>query len=280
MADVRRENLLLIAAALVGVGSAGVQASQVRDLLGGGPDDFDPRECEGLSDRGGVLRGVRYLEQMRGGAEPGDAVPMVVLFHSKGATPEGHVNMLKRSGPSRLIVPEGALSTRSGSGRLWWDLGIKAAMEEDPIAAAAQWRAAAARIHRFLQALVRCRPTVGKPILTGSSMGGQMAYLMGTRYMDHAYASVSVNGYLIDSLWSPHMVPTLSLHGIDDTVVPYQWDKEYVEAMQARGAPIRMESFDAGHSLTSTMARAWGDSIQSLVRSASAGEPPDFGVFA
>jgi len=274
---VRRENLLLLAAALAGVGSTGIQAVQVRDLLGGGPDDFDPSECEGLTDRGGVLRGVRYLEQMRGGADPGDAVPMIVLFHSKGATAEGHVNMLKRSGPARLIVPEGALATRSGSGRLWWELGIKAAMEEDPAAAAAQWRAAAARIHRFLTALVRCRPTVGKPILTGSSMGGEMAYLMGTRYMDYAYASVSVNGYLIPDLWSPHMVPTLSLHGIEDRVVPYEWDKQYVEAMQARGAPIRLESFDAGHGLTAAMARAWGDAIASLVASAAAGAPPDFG---
>ena len=271
----RRENLLLLASALVGVGSAGLTAAKVRDIVRP-EDDFDPSECEGLTSNGGVLRGVRYLEQMRGDADPDEAVPMVVLFHSKGATPEGHVNMLRRSGPSRLIVPEGALSTRSGKGSLWWELGIKKAMEEDPMGAAAQWRAAAARMHRFLQALVRCRPTVGKPILTGSSMGGEMAYLMGTRYMDHAYASVSVNGYLIPELWSPHMVPTLALHGIDDRTVPYAWDKEYVEAMQAKGAPIRLESFDAGHGLTPEMGRAWGDAVKSLVASAAAGEPPRF----
>lgn len=273
----RRENLLYLAAALAGVTSAGVAASRVRDLFE--QDDFDPRECDAITEEGGTLRGVRYLERMRN-AQPEDTVPMVVLFHSRGATPEGHKGMLQGLGPSRLIIPEGALASGYGKGRLWWERGVRSAMEDDPAAAAAQWRAAAARMHIFLRTLVRCRPTLGKPILTGSSMGGQMAYLMGTRYADHAYAAVSVNGYLLPDLWSPHMVPTLALHGVDDRTVPYAWDAEYVAAMQAQGSPITLEPFDAGHNVTSQMARTWIDAVASLTRTAAAGDAPRFDVSA
>lgn len=270
---VRRENLLYLAAALAGVTSAGVTASRVREFFEA--DDFDPRECDTITNDGGTLRGVRYLERMRN-ADPDDRVPMVVLFHSRGATPEGHKGMLQGLGPSRLIVPEGALSSGYGRGRLWWERGVTSAMKDDPAAAAAQWRAAAARMHVFLRTLVRCRPTQGKPILTGSSMGGQMAYLMGTRYADHAYAAVAVNGYLLPELWSPHMVPTLALHGVDDRTVPFDWDAEYVAAMQAQGAPITLQPFAAGHNVTAPMARTWIDAVASLTRTAAAAEPPRF----
>jgi predicted esterase len=194
---------------------------------------------------------------------------MVVLFHSKGATAEGHAGMLAGLEPCRLIVPEGVLST-SGGGRLWWEKGVIAAMEQ-PEAAAVQWRVAAARIIVFLRALVQCRPTVGSPIVTGSSMGAEMAYLMATLYPREVYGAVAVNGYLIPPLWSPDMAPTLSLHGTSDRTVPYDWDAEYVAAMAERGAPIRMESFDAGHAITTAMSRAWSAAVDRLIQGVASG---------
>lgn len=252
MGSDKAEVLLIAGVSVAGI-IAGVSAGAALHRLLGGPAD-----CTQVEADGGVVAGVRYVERMRGGADPNEAVPMVVLFHSLGATPEGHAAMLTNIGRARLILPEGEYESESGSGRKWWQRGVKDAVENDPEGAAVQWEAASDRMAEFLRQIVQCRPTIGKPILTGSSQGGEMTLLMASTYPRLAGSGVAVSSYLLEPFWTARMAPTAMLHGTGDTTVPYAWARDYAEVMQAKGAPLGFESYEsAGHAVTKPMSRAW-----------------------
>lgn len=224
-----------------------------------------PADCSAVGEKSGVVAGVPYLERMRGHASPDESVPMVVLFHSKGASPSGHSGMLSGIGPARLILPEGAYE--GSGGRVWWQRGIKDAM--DPAqrdAATAQWEGAAERMAEFLRQIVQCRPTVGKPVITGSSQGGEMTLLMASTHPELVSAGVAVSSYLLPDLWTKRMAPVHMIHGTGDKTVPYDWAREYFETMQARGAPLSFESYSSpGHSVTSPMSDDWITAVRELV---------------
>lgn len=225
-----------------------------------------PADCSRVADKDGVIAGVPYLERMRGGAEPHEAVPMVVVFHSRGASPRGYTGMLRGIGKARLIIPTGAYEGKQG-GHLWFELGVKAGETEDPEGAAQQWRQAAERMAEFLRQVVQCRPTVGRPVLTGSSQGGEMTLLMASTHPDLAHSGVAVSSYLLRPFWTDDMVPVHMIHGTGDRTVPYDWAREYYEAVKAEGAPVSFDSYpSSGHSVTSEMGSAWIASVREQVQ--------------
>lgn len=229
-----------------------------------------PADCSQVESEGGVVAGVPYLERMRGGAAPEEAVPMVVLFHSLGASPAGHSKMLANIGRARLILPEGLYESPTGPGHKWWELGVKAAVQHDPEGAAIQWQAASDRIAEFLRQIVQCRPTIGRPILTGSSQGGEMTLLMASTHPKLARSGVAVSSYLLEPFWTPRIAPTAMIHGTGDTTVPYAWARDYADAMQARDAPLQFEAYQSmGHAVTKPMSRDWIATVRSEVEGLS-----------
>jgi phospholipase/carboxylesterase len=228
-----------------------------------------PADCTAVAQTEGEIGGVRYIERIRGGADPNAQLPMVLLFHSLGATPEGHAAMLGGIGTARLILPDGELGT-SGSGRKWWNLGIKDAVEKGrQDEAQVEWTRAADRMAQFVDEISQCRPTLGKPVLTGSSQGGEMALLMASAYPKVVQGAVAVSSYLLPAFWTPKMAPTVMIHGTGDKVVPYDWALQYAQAMQEQGAPLTFDSFvSSGHSVTSPMASAWIAAVKQMAQTA------------
>jgi phospholipase/carboxylesterase len=261
MAVDRGELAVAAAVSVAGVVVGVATGAALHRLIVGPPADCSQAEVEG-----GVVAGVPYLERMRGGAAPDETVPMVVLFHSLGASPEGHSKMLTNIGKARLILPEGVYESATGPGHKWWELGVKAAVERDPEGAAIQWEAASERMAEFLRQIVQCRPTIGKPILTGSSQGGEMTLLMASTHPKLARSGVAVSSYLLEPFWTPRVAPTTMIHGTGDTTVPYAWAKDYAEKMQERGAPLAFESYQSmGHAVTKPMSRTWIGMVRSEV---------------
>lgn len=245
----------------IGVGGVAVTAAAawgVSRLL-------DRGQCPTPGATEGVVAGIRYLERIRGGADPTDPLPMVVLFHSKGATPEGFAGMLGGIGPARLIVPQGLY--RSGSGYKWWTEGVVAATKPQNYAeAVGQWQATADAIDRFMRVITRCRPTVGDPIVTGSSQGGELALLMASESPRRVRGAVAVSSYLLEPFWNDGMAPTIMIHGTGDTTVPYGWASAYAEALAHDGAALRFESFpSSGHAVTKDMGSAWIAAVRDFV---------------
>ena len=132
----RDELVALGAVSVAGVALGAAIAHATRDL-------WDPPDCSGIGEDGGTVAGVPYLERMRGGAEPGDAVPMVIAFHSMGATPYGFAGSLKDIGRARLILPGGEFRT-PGGGYLWWHDRIRTAVKPENLALATMERERAA----------------------------------------------------------------------------------------------------------------------------------------
>jgi predicted esterase len=222
-----------------------------------------PTDCSLVGAGGGQLAGFRYLEQVTPGADPGDALPMVILFHSRGSRPEGHAGMLYKSlgQPVRMLLPEGP--NVLGNARSWT---TQASKTKDQQAWAAELEQLGDNLASFIDQAVACRPTVGDPIVTGSSEGGHVAYLMASRHPELVRGAVAVAGYLPESLWSADMAPTVGLHGEKDTAVPFERTERYWQTMAERNAPIRTQSFpDVGHSVPSSVSRAWRDAVSSML---------------
>jgi predicted esterase len=229
-------------------------------------------DCTHVQSGGGVVAGVRYLEQMRGGAHPGDKVPMVIVLHSLGARPEGYVDMFAGLGPARVIAPEGGFG--DGKIRKWWHIPVRAAIEDPTkklVDAVSEWTAAADRLERFVQEIVRCRPTQGKPIITGSSQGGEMTLLMASRYPRLFAGAVATASYLLPVFWTSRMSPTRMVHGTGDTVVPFAWAQQYYETMHGEGAELEFAGYETdpshelGHYVTTPMGKDWSKAVSTLV---------------
>lgn len=223
---------------------------------------FPPVDCSLVGARDGELAGFRYLERVTPGADPEQPLPMIVLFHSRGSRPENHAGMLYKSlgFPVRVLLPEGP--NVLGSHRSWTS---RASRTPDQDAWADELEDLGEDMARFIHEATACRPTVGRPIVTGSSEGGHVAYLMATLYPDMVAGAVAVAGYLPEDLWDASMAPTVGLHGEKDTAVPYGRTEHYWKTMEAEGAPVSYRSFpDIGHSVPSSVGRAWRDALLDL----------------
>lgn len=248
---------LWVAGALVGAGALAWGISRAVRVVERAPD------CSVVGPKGGDLDGFRYLERVTPGADPLAPLPMIVLFHSRGSRPEGHAGMLYESmgRPVRVILPEGP--NVLGDHRSWT---ARPSKTSDQAAWADELATLAQALGQFVHDIARCRPTQGKPIMTGSSEGGHMAYLMASVHPDLVGGAVAVAGYLPQDLWSSEMAPTVGLHGEDDTAVPFARTRDYWEAMQAQGAPLSTQSFPGvGHSVPTAVSRAWRDALGAML---------------
>lgn len=222
-------------------------------------------DCSTALPEGGELEGVRYLERLRGGAGADEAVPMVVVLHSLGGRPEGYAGGMGGIGKARLILPEGEYD--SGSGKSWFGKGLHKVVDDGNTPEDLQiWRDAGDRLSRFLSAVTRCRPTAGKPIVTGASQGGEMSLLMATEHRRQIHGAVVVNGDMPAPLWSGRMAPTVMLHGTGDTTVPFEWAQEHANWAIDNGAPLSFKSFSSpGHEVTSAESKAWIGAVKDMV---------------
>jgi phospholipase/carboxylesterase len=217
--------------------------------------------CEGVGAGGGRLAGLRYIERVSGGADPNSPLPLVVVLHSRGATPEGYSALEDRiKVPARIVTPEGPETI--GSGRGWYQAR---GTQEDQEELADQMQAVGARVYEFMAALRACRPTVGLPVVTGSSQGGSMTYLMASMHPSQVKGAVALSGWLPERFWNPSMARTLALHGTSDTTVPFERTAAWADQMISSGAPLEFYPMDGAHEITSAMASSWTAALEYLL---------------
>jgi len=220
--------------------------------------------CSGAMYEGGEVAGVRYLERMRGDAEPDERVPMVVVLHSKDGTPAGYAAGMSGIGRARLILPEGGYPN---GGFRWFPEGLLATLADGfSTAELRAWKDAGDRLARFVKAIARCRPTAGEPIVTGASQGGEMALVMAAQHRGDIAGAVVVNGDMPQALWHRRMAPTVMIHGTGDTTVPFAQAQENATRAADDGAPIRFDDYPSpSHEITPTMGKAWREAVGDFV---------------
>ncbi len=198
--------------------------------------------------------GLPYVERITGGANTADALPLVVFLHPRGAKPSGFTSFAGRiKGPARVLFPGGPI-VKSGR-HSWATVGAKGNQDE----LAKQMRESGAALAHFISEARRCLPTVGKPVVTGTSQGGNMAYYMASQHPGMIRGAVAVAGWLPESLWNSGMAPTFGGHGQYDTTVPYARTKAYWDAMD-----ISNRTFPVGHT-TQGMGPWWGARVNELL---------------
>ncbi len=225
-------------------------------LLASGAYAFSARK-RGKS--GPCAFGLTYVERITGGANTADELPLVVFLHPRGAKPSGFTGFANRiSGRARVLFPGGP---HVKSGRHSWAT-VGATGNQDELAS--QIQASGAALAEFISEAQRCLPTVGQPVITGTSQGGNMAYYMASQYPNMVRGAVSMAGWLPESLWNPDMAPTYGGHGQYDTTVPYGRTADFWAQMQDRGAELGTKTFPVGHT-TSGMGSWWGAKVNEML---------------
>jgi phospholipase/carboxylesterase len=203
-----------------------------------------PPAREPASTTQGEIAGVRYLEHMTGGARPDERVPMIVALHPMDGDPADFLPLLRRYRQrARLILPYGH---PSGNMYFWYD-----SVSED-VAAPLVTREAD-RIAAALAALVAARPTVGRPLVTGFSQGGIMAFALAVTHPEALAAAFPISGLLPPSLYPSAALsseprpatlpPVAAFHGASDLAVPTRSARASIAELRNAGYTAELHEY-------------------------------------
>jgi phospholipase/carboxylesterase len=187
---------------------------------------------------------VRYIEHMTGGARAEERVPMIVALHPMDGDPADFLPLLRRyRRPARLILPYGH---PSGGMYFWYD-----SVDED--VAAPRVTREADRIAAAIAALVAARPTVGKPLVTGFSQGGMMAFALAVTHPEALAAAFPISGRLPSSLYPSAALssgprpttlpPVVAFHGASDLAVPTQGARASIAELRQAGYTAELHEY-------------------------------------
>ncbi|MEM6994711.1 MAG: dienelactone hydrolase family protein [Myxococcota bacterium] len=220
--------------------------------------------------------GLHYLERVVGGGEPDDALPMIVAIHGLGDRPEAFARILDTFvEPARVILPRGIDEYEGG-----WSWFSTRARSEHVDQLGSELSVAAGVIATGVAAIADARPTRGKPIVTGFSQGGMLAFTLALHHPDVFAASVPVGGWLPPPLWPKTgpgdraFPPVVALHGTADAAVRYDGTKLAVDSLAELGYPVTLRTFEGvPHAIPPIVHRELLDLIQDSVRKAARAKP-------
>ncbi|HVY46324.1 MAG TPA: hypothetical protein VHB21_10620, partial [Minicystis sp.] len=145
-----------------------------------------------LPDGSYTWAGLHYLEKVTGGAKKNDALPLVVMLHGHGQSPERFFHAFDDfHGRARFIFPYGR---PEGAGYAW--LPPRASHHDMLPQLTHTLPPEANRIARAIQAIAAKRPTTGKPIVVGFSQGATLSYGLALLHPDAITAAFPVSGTL------------------------------------------------------------------------------------
>ena len=182
--------------------------------------------------------------ELRTGPSTAATEVVVVALHGLGDRPERFGLVFESlSTPARLLLP--AAPHPYSSGYSWFTA--------DPSNAAAFAAELASQADAIAEKLV------GRPVVTGFSQGGMLAFAIAARHPDRISAAYPVGGLLPPALIPEHAplggAPTIvALHGAADTRVEHAAALATVEGLSAAGFDASIRSYpDVGHTISDEM---------------------------
>jgi len=219
-----------------------------------GPLDEAPGQTEltsALPATPGEAGGITYIERVTAGAAADARLPLVVAIHGMGDRPESWISWWDGFPvAARVILPRAP--TPYSHGFSWFRYPARSSDElADGIQRAGDGVATA------LAAIVRSRPTLGKPIVTGFSQGGVLSFALAARHPSEIAAAFPLSGGLPLSLipevrFDPGRAPPIvAVHGDADAVVPIAFARDATARLRALGFDVRLEEVPhVGHTVT------------------------------
>jgi predicted esterase len=246
------------------LGVAGVLGAAIAALRE--PPPPSPPLCPGIDSHGGALEGIDYVERRSGKAGAELTLPMLIVLHGGGHNPKAMADRAAEGIPvkARVIAPTGFYikADEAGEGHPHWrDPSGQIPLRED-----------AAQITSFLEQIRRCRPTLGKPVIAGYDEGADLAYLLAVQQPD-LVSTVIMAGGMPDLRAGLPTAPVLGLHGVKDTVAPYDTARNAYHGLIASGAPVRfLRMFGVTHSFAGALQiKLWHEAARALAAIHSAG---------
>jgi phospholipase/carboxylesterase len=188
---------------------------------------------------------------------PEDALPMIVGLHYMTGSPEtsrddhGGLDF-----PARLILPAGPYP--ADGGHSWFPDGY---YEWDESRQAKTTLAMADQLADFITRVVALRPTVGKPIVTGYSQGGDLSYVLALHHPELIRAALPM-GARLPAAWRPDRLsipvedaPSVFVfHGREDPIVSVAGAREAAAYLEGLGISVELHEYaDTGHAYPESM---------------------------
>jgi len=191
-----------------------------------------------------------YVEKVLG-AEPDAELPLLVVVHGLGDTPENYLSVFDDlATPVRLVAPRAPDPHAVGSS--WFPI-------DDLLKAPRVIRERADALARLIERLARTRPTRGRPIVTGFSQGGVLSFALAAYHPElRLAAALPVAGLLPKGGPPVRVAPppfrVVALHGTADPRIPYVRGVDAVERLRAAGGNATMFDYPGvGHAFSEPM---------------------------
>ncbi|MEM6956579.1 MAG: dienelactone hydrolase family protein [Myxococcota bacterium] len=211
-----------------------------------------------------------FVEQLTGGAEHSETLPLLVTLHGRGSTPESFRQFFDTlETPYRIVHLEAPID--EGNGRAWWSFRGKTRDEITAIV-----RELSDRTVASLRAAERRHAVRGRPLVLGFSQGAMIVYAIAIDHPQAFARGYAVSGVLFDSLLRgdlSRVTPLRVFHGEDDPIIGMDSGTQSVAPLIAAGADVRVQTFeDVPHWIMRGMRTALHESLD---RYAEAGPAPN-----
>lgn len=202
------------------------------------------------------IAGHRYLTFVTGKPRPGERLPMIVGFHYSGASPEAILADFEGIDfPARIVLPQGRYPRRTAYSWFPSDYGA--------LDSAAQQRVTfdiLNEVSAFIDSASNRYPTRGKPVVVGTSYGGDLSFLLAVHRPAQVLAAFPVAARFL-STWLPNAngcKPACPLvfvmHGDEDQTVPMGPTRSAARRMADMGLRVEFHQYaGVGHVFSDRM---------------------------
>jgi len=157
--------------------------------------------------------------------------------------------------PARIILPNAPyFQDGNVEKRVWW-----------PSYSNSNLKKASQGLSQFVSLIQQCRPTSGKPVMTGHSMGGFVALDFSTQFPQLISSAVPVATTRSSALWG--IEPGVPIHGIHGELdSSFGSGKAYYDAMANKGLDVSFTAVPgAPHRLNNANAGTWRTILADLI---------------
>ncbi len=194
---------------------------------------------------------LRFIERTSGGASAKDTLPMLIVLHGLGDTPEDFLELFAGVREKARVVALRAPDPWS-VGTSWYPIHGK------PLEKSRTIRQRADAVAALARSLVSARPTVGKPVVSGFSQGGVLSFALAAYHAASLHAAVPIAGALPDGLSIASKPPSgftvFAFHGERDRRIPFADGEQAVKRLQTAGYRATMTGFPGvGHGIPQAM---------------------------
>ncbi len=189
------------------------------------------------------------MERVLGQAPEGTPLPLIVVVHGLGDTPEHFLDLFSSMNlRARIVAPRGLDSW--GDGYSWFPL-------RDAPDFATRVEAAARHVERLTADVAQAHPVCGPPIVTGFSQGGMLSFALAATAQSAFTEALPIAGFLPDGIAIARRatpLPVFALHGDGDQRVSVFLARASIARLSESGAVATLREYrGAGHTISPDM---------------------------